>query len=329
MGDLTLRGATSGSITITPTAVAGTNTITLPASTGTVALTASPTFTGTVTATTVTSPAATALTIQSAGTTAMTIGTTQNVGIGTTSPQRRLDIEQLSTDYQFRMGDTSNYYDIGRNTSDGLLHFYGSQAPASGYVFDTVNGERMRIDTSGNLLVGTTAGSAKLVVAAASGTSAIIFANNTTGSGNQGAFSATLGSTANNAGSYHFAGTTGASSWYLLGNGTTSYSSDERLKKNITTTRDGYLDDICKLRVVKYQWAVNDDSSPTELGLIAQEVEGIFPGLVQDALFPSEDGIAYKTLKGSVLPVILLKAIQELSAKNDALEARLAALEAK
>ena len=35
MGDLKLNGATSGTITLTPTAVAGTNTITLPAVTGT------------------------------------------------------------------------------------------------------------------------------------------------------------------------------------------------------------------------------------------------------------------------------------------------------
>jgi len=37
MGDLVLKGATSGQITLTPTAVAGTNTLTLPAATGTVA----------------------------------------------------------------------------------------------------------------------------------------------------------------------------------------------------------------------------------------------------------------------------------------------------
>jgi hypothetical protein len=36
MGDLVLKGATSGQITVTPTAVAGTNTLTLPAATGTV-----------------------------------------------------------------------------------------------------------------------------------------------------------------------------------------------------------------------------------------------------------------------------------------------------
>ena len=36
MGNVTLNGATSGQITLSPTAVAGTNTLTLPAATGTV-----------------------------------------------------------------------------------------------------------------------------------------------------------------------------------------------------------------------------------------------------------------------------------------------------
>jgi hypothetical protein len=79
MGNLALAGATSGTITLTPAAVAGTNTITLPASTGTMALTASPTFSGTVTATTITSPSATALTLQYGGTTGATLDTSGNL----------------------------------------------------------------------------------------------------------------------------------------------------------------------------------------------------------------------------------------------------------
>lgn len=35
MGNITLNGATSGQITVAPSAVAGTNTVTLPAATGT------------------------------------------------------------------------------------------------------------------------------------------------------------------------------------------------------------------------------------------------------------------------------------------------------
>ena len=41
MGDIALAGATSGTITLTPTAVAGSNTLTLPAATGTILTTAS------------------------------------------------------------------------------------------------------------------------------------------------------------------------------------------------------------------------------------------------------------------------------------------------
>jgi hypothetical protein len=49
MGDLVLKGATSGQITVTPTAIAGTNTLTLPARTGNIITSAdSGTVTGTM-----------------------------------------------------------------------------------------------------------------------------------------------------------------------------------------------------------------------------------------------------------------------------------------
>jgi hypothetical protein len=191
--------------------------------------------------------------------------------------------------------------------------------------------ERMRITNAGRVGIGISTPSGPLDVRGATGTTAIINSYNTTTTGNVAGYFSDLQSTANSTSSYHYAGVTqGVNIWYLYGNGSSSWSSDQRLKKNIEATRDGYLDDLCKLRVVKYNWRTDDEDKPRELGLIAQEVEEVFPGLVEDALHTlDETEIKYKVLKGSVLPYMLLKAIQEANAKIDALEARLTAMEGK
>ena len=107
----------------------------------------------------------------------------------------------------------------------------------------------------------------------------------------------------------------------MYGNGTTSYSSDIRLKKNVQNAR-GYLEDLNKLRVVKYQWkGENPDCQQVELGLIAQEVEEVFPNLIQEHEMEGVGNI--KNIKQSVLPFMMLKALQELKAENDSLKARL------
>lgn len=84
MGDIVLAGSTSGTTTLTPTAVSGTTTLTLPATTDTLV---GKTTTDTLTNKTLTSPtisslssaSATALTLQSGGTTGLTIDTSQNL----------------------------------------------------------------------------------------------------------------------------------------------------------------------------------------------------------------------------------------------------------
>ena len=127
----------------------------------------------------------------------------------------------------------------------------------------------------------------------------------------------------------HFLGNTvGLGSWTLQGNGTSTWTSDERRKKNIETTRDGYLEDLARLRVVKYNWKVHSDNDPKELGLIAQEVEQVFPGLVIEANEPQDgDDYKLKSVKFSVLPFMLLKALQEAAHKIETLETRLSAIE--
>jgi hypothetical protein len=159
----------------------------------------------------------------------------------------------------------------------------------------------------------------------------VIIANNgNTNASGVGTYASSLGavSSAANTNCWHLqAITQGSNIYYLYGNGTTSFTSDARKKKNIETTRDGYLEDLSKLRVVKYNWRCHDDNEPKELGLIAQEVQQVFPGLVQDAEQLEGDDFKCKVLKGSVLPFMLLKALQEAAAKIETLEAKVAALE--
>ena len=127
--------------------------------------------------------------------------------------------------------------------------------------------------------------------------------------------------------------TDGTAIYSIFTNGTVGTPSDIRLKKNVESTRDGYLDDVANLRVVKYHWKTQDDSEPKELGLIAQEVEQIFPGLIRTE---GEGENETKELKRSVIPFILLKALQEANEKIEAqqqiiedLLARVTALEAQ
>lgn len=186
--------------------------------------------------------------------------------------------------------------------------------------------------TTGDVFVGTASASAgeRLGVVGATAANPVAFFINSSAGSTLSGIAASITSGGNNTNSYHFAGVTETVAlWYLYGNGTTSYTSDIRVKKNVETTRDGYLDDVCKLRVVKYNWYNDSDDTPRELGFIAQEVEQVFPGLVQDAMHPTKDGEIHKVLKGSVLTPILLKALQEANAKIDALTARVAKLEGK
>lgn len=74
-----------------------------------------------------------------------------NAGIGTSAPGQTLQVVNAGS-YQFRLGAGSTFnYDLGRSTSDGLLYFYGNQSTFTGYVFGGVDGERMRINSSGNV----------------------------------------------------------------------------------------------------------------------------------------------------------------------------------
>jgi hypothetical protein len=100
--------------------------------------------------------------------------------------------------------------------------------------------------------------------------------------------------------------------------------SDASLKTNIKPLETG-LKEIMLLQPRRFDWLNGDGTNVA--GFIAQEVEVVLPDLVGDYMY--DHNVTKKQLKmGDMLPT-LVKAVQELSAKNDALEARIAALESK
>ena len=112
-------------------------------------------------------------------------------------------------------------------------------------------------------------------------------------------------------------------------------TSDETLKENITDATSK-LEDLKKLKVRNFNWKSSfhpEKSKKKQLGFIAQEVEQVFPALVEEydvAPGAPNDGhtpVMKKAIKAAWDPIII-KAMQELIAKVETLETKVAALEA-
>ncbi len=223
-----------------------------------------------------------------------------NVGIGTTSPNSKLDVRgcintggacielnQNNSGNRYAFTDfhgDDTYTDYGlrilRHTngpnSVSILEHRGTDSlilsarDAGTLLFRTNNTARLVIHPDGNIGIGTGSPSKKLYVNGSAG---------------------------------------GTQSWN---------ASDIRWKKDIQTIPNA-LDGIMKIRGVRYNWkdGSSDESTgfddKTHYGVIAQEVEAAFPHLVDN---PGESK-EYKHVEYNALMGILIEAVKELKTEND------------
>ena len=117
------------------------------------------------------------------------------------------------------------------------------------------------------------------------------------------------------------------------GNNSSSWSttSDRRIKKNIVDNTVG-LDAINQVQVKNFEYRTEDEITEVpshaainkqgvQIGVIAQEIQTTLPDMV------NEESTGVLSVNPDNMTWYLVNAVQELSAKNDALEARIAELE--
>ena len=247
----------------------------------------------------------------------MRITSTGNVGIGTTSPNQTLVVK------------TADGGGIAIENSAGNQYRWAVNADDSFSVVDSGTAERLRIDSSGNLLVGGT------TVESGYGGIPVL----SVGANSNGLITVRRSSTAA-ASQIIFYNPNGIVGQILTDGSSTTFatSSDYRLKENVQPMV-GATDRLMALKPVNFAWKV--DGSRVD-GFLAHEAQEVVPECVtgqkdqvQIVEIKDEDGNVtgteerpvYQGIDQSKIVPLLTAALQEALTKIEQLEARMAILE--
>jgi len=267
----------------------------------------------------------------STGATDMTITSAGRVGIGTSAPSKPLEITDDTNDGTGGVKISSYLPTLEMDDISGGGTSFILQHDGTSTLFKHDTTERMRIDASGNLLVGNTSGTGKLEVYEAANLTEANPHFRIHGAGYSGfhwldgtAYYIGQNSAVRALRLYSGAETAGVA----LTNGSTSWGtfSDERLKYDVEPIENA-LESLSELRTVKYRLKnVDEPDSQKKLGVVAQDLVGVLDEVL-DPIQISDDDTEYMAVRYTELVPVLIKAIQEQQETITALTARIEQLE--
>jgi hypothetical protein len=294
-------------------------------------------------------PAADTIAFSTAGTEDARFDSAGNFGIGTSSPNsygsayRVLQASATDSGIIQATGTTNSV--TNEISTTGVIGQVGTRTNHV-LAFKTNDTERARIDTSGNLLVGTASANARVSIegtVANANTGNLYVRSNA--AGDVSSCAASFVKQDNNSttsqifirfGINGYSSGCGQINAYGAGAAAFGAFSDRRLKENIVDL-PSQLDNIMALRTVEFDY-IESEGGGHQIGFVAQEVQEIYPDLVGERA----DGMLTLTDLNKN-DARLIKAIQEMKAIIDtqastittltdrvsALDERLTALEAK